>query len=79
MRIYVETQNAETLTLNVEQEDTVRTVKEKIKLVKKIPIDEQTLQYNGSNLKDGETLEKCGIYRDATLQVLIDVRRSTTM
>lgn len=79
MRIYVETQNAETLTLNVEQEDTVRTVKEKIKLVKKIPIDDQTLQYNGSNLKDGETLEKCGIYRDATLQVLIDVRRSTTM
>ena len=75
----METQNAETLTLNVEQEDTVRTVKEKIKLVKKIPIDEQTLQYNGSNLKDGETLEKCGIYRDATLQVLIDVRRSTTM
>lgn len=79
MRIYVETQNAETLTLNVEQEDTVRTVKEKIKLVKKIPVDEQTLQYNGRDLKDGEMLEKCGIYRDATLQVLINLRRSTTM
>jgi hypothetical protein len=79
MRIYVETQNAETLTLNVEQEDAVRTVKEKIKLAKKIPVDEQTLQYNGRDLKDGETLEECGVYRDATLQVLINVRRSTTL
>ena len=79
MRIFVETQNAETLALNVEQEDTVRIVKEKIKLVKKIPVEEQTLQYNGKDLKDGETLEQCGVYRDATLQVLIEVRRSTTM
>ena len=75
----METQNAETLTLNVEQEDSVRTVKEKIKLVKKISIDEQTLRYNGKELKDGETLEQCGIYRDATLQVLVDMRRSTTL
>lgn len=79
MKIYVETQNAETLTLNVEPEDTVRTVKEKIKLVKKIPVEELTLRYNGKDLKDGETLEKCGVYRDATLQVLIEVRRSTTL
>ena len=79
MRIYVETQNAETLTLNVEQEDLVRIVKEKIKLAKKIPVEEQTLQYNGKELKDDETLEQCGVYRDATLQVLIDVRRSTTL
>lgn len=79
MRIFVETQNSETLTLNVEQEDSVRIVKEKIKLAKRIPIEEQTLQYNGKTLKDDETLEQCGIYRDATLQVLIEVRRSTTM
>ncbi len=79
MRIYVETQNAETLSLKVEQEDSVRTVKEKIKLAKNISVDEQTLQYNGRDLKDGETLEKCGVYRDATLQVLINVRRSTTL
>lgn len=75
----METQNAETLTLNVEQEDLVRIVKEKIKLAKKIPVEEQTLQYNGKELKDDETLEQCGVYRDATLQVLIDVRRSTTL
>lgn len=79
MRIFVETQNAETMTLNVEQEDTVRNVKERIKSVKKVPVEEQTLRYNGVDLKDDETLEKRGVYRDATLQVLIEVRRSTTM
>ena len=79
MRIFVETQNADTLMLSVEEEDSVRAVKEKIKMAKKIPVDEQTLQYNGRELKDNEKLDQCAVYRDATLQLLIKMPRSTTL
>ena len=79
MRIFVETQNAETLKLNVERETSVRDVKEKITMLKKIAVEAQSLKYNGKELKDDETLEQCGVYRDATLQVLIEMRRSTTL
>lgn len=79
MRIFVETQNSETISLNLEEEDTVRAVKERIMLEKRIPVEEQTLRYNGKELDNNETLEKYGIYRDATLQLIVDIRRSITL
>lgn len=80
MRIYVETQNSERLAVDVEGESvSVRSVKEKVKMLKSVPVEEQTLQFGGRDLRDDETLEQCGIRPEHTLQVIINMRRSTTL
>lgn len=79
MKISVETQTSGTFSVNVEEEATVREAKEALRDVINIPLEQQTLIYNGKELRDEETLDKCGVYREATLQLVVNKSRSTTL
>ena len=79
MLIHIETQDSHTISLNVEEDATVRSVKEKIKQDHRIPIELQTLVFNGKWLSDEDTLDRCGVYREATLQLLVNKARSPTL
>ena len=79
MLIHIETQDSHTISVNVEEDATVRSVKEKIKQDNRIPIELQTLVFNGKWLSDEDTLCRCGVYREATLQLLVNKARSPTL
>ena len=79
MLIHIETQNSHTISLNVEEDTTVRSVKEKIRQDNRIPIELQTVVFNGKWLADEDTLGRCGVYIEATLQLIVDKARSPTL
>ena len=69
MIIHVKTPTAETITLHVMPEDTVRNVKMKIKDQLEIPPDQQQLFFEDMELKNRRTLSDYGITSDCTLSM----------
>ena len=70
MQIYIRTLNGGTVPLIVDENDTIRTVKEKLKEKDGAPVQEQRLVFNNQRLEDSKTLQHYGILREATLHVV---------
>ena len=70
-QIFVKTLQGKNITLDVNDDDTVESIKKKINDIDGIPIDQQRLVFNGKQLENTNTIKDYGIESDSTIHLVL--------
>ena len=73
-QIFIKTLQGKSITLEVNDDDTIESVKKKINDIEGIPLDQQRLVFNGKQLEDANTLKDYMIDADSTIHLVLRLR-----
>jgi len=73
-QIFIKTLAGQTITLEVDDNDTIDSIKKQIADKEGIPVDQQRIVYNGKQLEDGSTVSSYNIVSDSTLHLVLRLR-----